>query len=110
MSTDGATLQRLGLSDGSTVEVAVRSCLQVPPAFSATLNSRKRIMSSAFIARYELKVRVPQNTVQMKLWRKNDHDSFTMDTAAGTISGSTQHWMCGNKPLEEPLGFRMELA
>merc|ERR1712194_324296 len=59
--------------------------------FNATFEGRKRISSSAFIAR-------------------NDHDAFTVNTATGVVSGYRQHWMSGDTPFERKLGFEKPLA
>merc|ERR1719469_1305217 len=88
----------------------VAQSIQVPPVFDATLEGRKRISSSAFIARYTLAVDAPSNTVEVEQWRKNDHDAFTVNTATGVVSGYKQHWMCGDRPFEHKLGFKKPLA
>merc|ERR1711920_397660 len=84
--------------------------MEVPSHFHLTLAGRKPCRSSAFTIRYEIGVDVPDNHVAVALWRKNDHDKFSIDTLAGTYKGTTQHYMCGEKPFEKPLGFNVPLV
>jgi len=111
--SDALTVGAAGLVDGSHLEVGVRSWtkpMQVPPHCCLTLEARKRYASSAFIVRYVIRVDVPNSEVRMEMWRKNDHDTYTFNTALGTCKGRRQHWMCGDTPSESQLGVSRLLA
>merc|ERR1712194_769773 len=59
---------------------------------------------------YTLAVDAPSNIVTVEKWRKNDHDAFTVNTATGVVQGYRQHWMGGDRPFEQKLGFEKPLA
>jgi len=109
----GLTLKMAELINGSHVDIVIRSCarpMKVPSSFHLCIKGRRPFRSSAFTIRYNVEVNVPENHVDVQLWRKSDHDSFHVDTQAGVVKGSTQHWMCGDSPVESTLDFKMPLS
>lgn len=111
-ANEGKTLEEMGFTDGSRVQIGV-SCvtfMELPSRFTVELNAKKRARSSAFISLYNVRADIPANEVSVELWRKSDHDTFTFDTLAGICKGYTQHWMCGNTPFENQLDCNRPLA
>merc|ERR1712136_435573 len=59
--------------------------------------------------RYVIEANLAAGVTTVELWRKNDHDTLTFDTSAGTWAGSRQHWMTGECPFARELGFHEPL-
>lgn len=101
-----ASLVEAGLHDGARLQVALSRGvrpMEVPSSFRLSVRSRKACCSSAFIIDYRIEVDIPQSRAQVELWRKNDHDVLTFNTAKGILEGSRQHWMCGSTPFTATL-------
>jgi len=107
------TLEQAGLMDGAHVDVGIKSWtrpMQIPPCLELELYGMRAAKSSAFTIRYNLHFNLPENEFRAEFWRKNDHDKVKINTLAGTLQGTRQHWMAGDAPHESKLDINMPLA
>lgn len=105
------SLKEAGVEDGALLHAAVSGgcMMELPEHFSMTVSARSPIRSSAFTAEYVVQADIPANTATVELWRKNDHDTVTYDTLAGTLTTVVEHWMTGSQQRQEALGISVPL-
>jgi len=105
---DAAPISEVGVVDGSRITAVLRArtrLMPVPPHFRVVLTSSRRRLgfnsfSSAFTECYHITVNAQASRISGVFVRKNDSDKIEIDGQLGKRSGTTGHWMTGDRVFE----------
>jgi hypothetical protein len=109
-----ATLEDLGVRDESAVNVIARGPIPLPSSpFSLTLtnftyrNSKRHLSFPPFFTiRFVINVYPAEDEIVIEVWRKDDHDQFTINTIDGTMRGVRGHLHAGDLHVSSSVDFK----